>query len=1078
MTLNKATPSIRQATFKLVSTADSVVRIVAADGAEELLGIGEQDFKSGHILLQQLIHQEDSDLFGHIVDGKLPGGERSCNLRLRQANGKILCVKAQYKRERCADGVTVDLLLQDVRSLPRTIEQLANTPNFVAVLESTDDYIYFKDRNHVFTGVSQSLVSMYKTHEHWTHFIGLTDYDVFPESLADTYYQNDKQVFAGVAGDHEVQEIVRGDGTKAWVDNYKHPIKDEHGDIIGLYGIARDITRQVVLERDQRWTTELLQRTGALAQVGGWAVDLATMKQSWTLETFRISDIDSLVEPSVEEGINFYGPKSRPLIAQAVQKLIETGEPYDLNLEYITVKGNKKWVRAQGEAEIVNGKVVRIFGAFQDLTTQRETQEKLRQNEERWRFAIEGSGDGVCDWDIPKREVLYSKRWKNMLGFSDDDIGVSEDEWLARVHPDDISGVKAELQAHIDGHTPFAVSEFRIRCKDSAWKWILGRGLVVARGNDGAALRMLSTHSDITGRKQTELDLLKSKNALDEAQRLAHMGSWEMDAASYNMTWSEELYRITRMDPGLQTISFPQLERLYSPQSWTQLTQAVERCLLNGETYEIELEMIRADGSNGWLWVRGEIIRDAKGETTGLRGVAMDITQRKQAEETANKLASFDPLTGLANRDHLIRLLTTAVRECQSLGILGGMILIDINSLKTLNDSLGHEAGDALLLAVSVRLQQNLPRGSILARFGGDEFVLLFGNLGRTAKDASLALNATAQELLAKLEDNYPLAKGSFYCTCSAGMTIFGGTDSSPMELLQQIDVALDYAKQSGRNTARFFDRSWQNVISERAQLITDLRYAIKNKEFEMYYQPQVDKAGSITGAEALIRWNHPVRGFISPADFIPVAELHGLMLILGNLILQMCFKQLRQWQDSTELRHMKMSINITADHFYSDGFADMLVDLIADYQLDVRGIMLEFTESMLLNNIEKAHATISQLKAHGVRFAIDDFGTGYSSLAYLSEMSIDQLKIDQSFVRNIGKKDKDRAIIRTIIDMAKILDMQVLAEGVETVDERELLLQYGCEYFQGYLFSQPVPAQDFEALIRGRSSLADSVSD
>lgn len=459
-------------------------------------------------------------------------------------------------------------------------------------------------------------------------------------------------------------------------------------------------------------------------------------------------------------------------------------------------------------------------------------------------------------------------------------------------------------------------------------------------------------------------------------------------------------------------------------------------------------------------------VRNSEGVISNYVGDFIDISNIKKAEADISKLSYYDTLTGLANRQRLKSQLDNALDWHLTSRQFGGLLMVDLDSFKTINDTLGHDAGDALLVEVSARLQQSVRPGDLVSRYGGDEFVLLFHALGSTTDEASVALQALAQTILSRLDDTYGLAKASYYSTCSIGATLFGEVCGNSLELMKQLDIALFQAKQGGRNRISFFDPAWQTAVSERAQLLADLRQGIVQHEFEMYYQPQLDQVGKIVGAEALVRWNHPQRGLLNPADFIPVAESNGMMLKLGDEIMHLCLGQLRLWQDDPATRHLQMSINITADQFYADGFAARLEALIAQRQLDVSGIMLEFTESMLLGNIDLARATIERLNEQGLRFAIDDFGTGYSSLAYLSALPMDQLKIDQSFVRNIGIKEKDAAIIRTIIDMARTLDMEVLAEGVETPVQRKYLLLHGCELFQGYLFSRPVPIAQFNELL------------
>lgn len=459
-------------------------------------------------------------------------------------------------------------------------------------------------------------------------------------------------------------------------------------------------------------------------------------------------------------------------------------------------------------------------------------------------------------------------------------------------------------------------------------------------------------------------------------------------------------------------------------------------------------------------------VRNSEGKITHYVADYIDISDIKSAEEKISKLSYFDGLTGLANRERLRTLLAAAIDQHTAQQSFGGLLMLDLDNFKTINETMGHAAGDELLVEVSQRLQRNLHGVDFVSRYGGDEFMVLLNHIGADPDTASNALQRTAQSLLTRLEGIYNIGKNSYYNSCSIGATLFGPDADNLQELLKQLDIALFEAKANGRNRISFFDPALQTAVSERSQLLSDLRSAIDNHEFELYYQAQLDHNNNIVGVEALARWNHPQQGVLSPGLFIPMAEQNGLMLRLGEDILQMGIQQLRRWQDEPSSRHLKLSINITADQFYEHNFESRLQKLLEEYAIDVNGLMLEFTESMLLNDIDSAVNIIARLNAIGLQFAIDDFGTGYSSLAYLSRLPMSQLKIDQSFVSSIGRNDRDMAIIRTIIDMAHTLDMEVLAEGVEKNNQRKYLLQHGCKLFQGFLFSKPLQLQEFNALL------------
>lgn len=495
------------------------------------------------------------------------------------------------------------------------------------------------------------------------------------------------------------------------------------------------------------------------------------------------------------------------------------------------------------------------------------------------------------------------------------------------------------------------------------------------------------------------------------------------------------------------------------------------------EFYRRMWQDIQTDGSwHGEIWNRrknGEVypqsvtitaVRNLAGEVTNYVADYIDTSAIKKAEEEISKLSNFDPLTGLINRRRLLALLDQEVSRSVAQRRFGALLMIDLDQFKVINDTLGHEAGDELLINVAQRLQRMVRPTDTVARYGGDEFIVALTELGGDPSRAAAMVQRMAQSILSGLEGNYWVQASDYFSSCSIGVTLFGEGAADNVELVKQVDIAMFQAKDAGGNTIRFFDPAWQAAVSERAQLLSELRDAIRHHQFELYYQPQLDVDGVLVGAEALVRWNHPVRGVVSPGDFIPLAEQNGLILALGHEIVDLGLSQLKAWQQSAHFSQLKLSINLVPEQFYEEGFAGMLIDRLSSQGIDPRFLMFEFTESTLMGNLELARLNMQRLADIGVHFAIDDFGTGYSSLTYLSQLPLDMLKIDQSFVRNIGVKSKDAAIIRTIIDMAYTLDMVVLAEGVETDDQRSFLLTHGCTLYQGYLFGRPVPAIQFEA--------------
>ena len=395
------------------------------------------------------------------------------------------------------------------------------------------------------------------------------------------------------------------------------------------------------------------------------------------------------------------------------------------------------------------------------------------------------------------------------------------------------------------------------------------------------------------------------------------------------------------------------------------------------------------------------------------------------------------------------------------------LLFIDLDNFKILNDTRGHDVGDLLLIEVGQRLRTCIRESDTLARLGGDEFVVLLEDLSKDRKQAGVQAREVAEKVLKSISQPCMLKDIENYSTASIGISLFAHSGQNLDDLLKQADTAMYAAKKSGRNTLRFFDPAMQEALEIRSKLEAGMRNALPKNEFKLYYQVQIDSNERHVGAEALIRWIHPAQGMISPAQFIPVAEDTGLILPIGHWVLQTACEQLKQWESDLLTRELTLAINVSARQFRQPGFVKQVREVIEHYVINPSLLKIELTESTVLDNvvdtIEKMHA----LKSFGVRFSMDDFGTGYSSLAYLTQLPLNQLKIDQSFVRNISTKSTDCMIIQTIIGMAQNLGIEVIAEGVETNEQRDFLWGAGCKLYQGYLFGKPVPQEEFIKILR-----------
>lgn len=477
----------------------------------------------------------------------------------------------------------------------------------------------------------------------------------------------------------------------------------------------------------------------------------------------------------------------------------------------------------------------------------------------------------------------------------------------------------------------------------------------------------------------------------------------------------------------------------------------------------------RKNGQEYPKWLSISAVKGDDGAVTNYVGTHHDITERKMAESKIDELAFFDPLTHLPNRTLLLDRLKQVMTSCNRNATFGAVLFIDLDHFKTLNDLQGHHKGDLLLLQVALRITASIREGDTVARFGGDEFVVVLGNLKGYAAEAATQTEVVGEKILEAIGQMYQLGSISYRCTASIGATLFYGRHTPIDDVLKQADLAMYKSKETGRNALRFFDPAMQTVVMERAAMESDLRQAILVGQFALYYQAQVDAEGRVTGSEALVRWLHPERGMVSPADFIPVAEATGLILGLGHWVLVAACLQLASWGIRQEMAHLSLAVNVSARQFCDPAFVNKVLAVLEDTGANPHRLKLELTESVLADNIEDIIEKMSALKAVGVGFSLDDFGTGYSSLSYLKRLPLDQLKIDQSFVRDVLLDPNDAVIAKTIVALALSLGFGVIAEGVETEAQRAFLAAFGCHACQGYLFSRPLPVEGFERIaLRG----------
>ena len=562
-------------------------------------------------------------------------------------------------------------------------------------------------------------------------------------------------------------------------------------------------------------------------------------------------------------------------------------------------------------------------------------------------------------------------------------------------------------------------------------------------------------------RQQAEARIRYQASLLDKAQDAIVV----RDLAHRILFWNqgaERLYGWTR----LQALGQSAQALLYDdPAVFARATHtALEKGEWVGEITQHNRHGDTLDMEAHWTRIPGE-----DGQPPSILEINTDISARKASEREVQRLAFYDALTGLPNRmllmDRMQQALASAERQRQG----GALLFIDLDNFKTLNDTLGHDMGDLLLQHVAQRLGSCVRSIDTVARLGGDEFVVMIEQLSSEPAELARAARAVGEKILQLLSAPYLLAGYQYRSTPSIGIAPFDHGRTSVGELLKQADLAMYQAKTAGRSTLRFFDPDMQAAVTQRATLEGDLRAALAKDEFLLQYQPQSDRTGRVVGVEALVRWQHPQRGLVAPAEFIGLAEETGLILPLGRWVLNQACKLLARWQGDPYLAQLTMAVNVSSLQFRDTNFVEDVLRVLAVNGAPANRLKLELTESLLVENMEATIATMEALCAHGVGFALDDFGTGYSSLTYLKRMPLTQLKIDRSFVRDLLTDPNDAAIIHTIIALSRSLGLEVIAEGVESIEQRDMLARAGCHFYQGYLCSPALSEDALQRFVRDR---------
>jgi len=707
-----------------------------------------------------------------------------------------------------------------------------------------------------------------------------------------------------------------------------------------------------------------------------------------------------------------------------------------------------------------DGKPMYLVGITIDITDRRHAEASLRTTDEKLRALYELSPLGIALTDMKGRYVEFNQAFQRICGYPEEELRAL-DYWT--LTPRTYEAEEARQLAALESTGHYGPYEKEYVRKDGSLVPLRLNGTLVS-GRAGEKY-IWSIVEDITDRKRIEADLRIAACAFD-----AQVGIIVTDVNGVILRVNDAFCATTGYTAAELVGQTPRLFK--SGRHDVSFYTAMWQSLRNSGVWQGEIWDRRKNGEVYPKWMTISAVKGDDGVVTHYVSTQSDISERKAAEDEIRHLAFYDPLTRLPNRRLLLDRLHQALATSRRIGRHGALLFIDLDNFKILNDTQGHDKGDLLLQQVAERLSTCVREGDTVARLGGDEFVVMLENLSEEVDEAAAQVETIGGKIVAVLNAAHVFGGHEHHSTASIGVTLFGARPETTEELLKQADLAMYQAKAAGRNALRFFDPRMQAAVNARVGLEKDLRQAVREGRFVLYYQAQVGGEGRVIGAEVLVRWRHPARGVVLPDEFIPLAEETGLILPLGHWVLEAACLQLVAWAERAEAKDLTLAVNVSVHQLRQRDFVAEVLAVLDRTGADPRRLKLELTESLLLDDAEDTIGKMAALKERGIGFALDDFGTGFSSLSYLKRLPLEKLKIDRSFVGDILTDPNDAAIAQTIVALAQSLGLTTIAEGVETVEQRDFLARAGCHSYQGYLFSRPLPLDDFEFYL-GRGGAA-----
>ena len=844
-----------------------------------------------------------------------------------------------------------------------------------------------------------------------------------------------------------------------------HYIPDTRdGEVLGFYVMLHDITEITEAQRRSAESERFLEQAGAVAGVGGFRIDLSSGAQVWTRQTFKVFEIPEGPAPCTEEFDRLMAPEAGAKLWGAIRIAAETGAGYDIEIAARTASGRDVWIRTIGVVELEAGRPVRVVGAIQDVTGRKRAEEALRITNERFSLAAQAAGIGVWEWDLSSDALVWDDRMYELYGRTRSATQLPFKLWSNSLHPNDRLATETAVQDSVSKGSVFDL-EFRIVLPDGANRY-LRSAAKIQRNAFGEPIRMVGIDLDITDQKLSQEALIASELKFRSLFELSPVGISlnDMQTGQF-LEFNEALREPTGYSRDeLQRRSYWDI----TPKKYSlEESQQSDSLRGHGRYGPYEKEYVRKDGTTYPVLLSGILMRTPRGRDV-IWSIVQDISLRKAMESQMADAARRDKLTGLANRAAFLERLESAVERVKGgRQSLFAVLFLDFDRFKLVNDTLGHDAGDELLRQIADRLRGMLRAsdvltldegGNVVSRFGGDEFLLLVNDLN--CPDDAVRV---AERLLNFLAPAYNIQGSEVHSSASIGIVTSDRCCTNPEEIIRNADLAMYEAKRAGRACSVVFNEAMHTRLARHVRIEGDLRRAIGADELHLVYQPVIELAsGAMVSAEALIRWNHPTLGAISPSEFVPIAEESGLILALGQWVQSRACQAMAEWHRTHPDRAPNtISVNLArAELALGQGLIDQLSRILEQSGVPPERLQLEITERELMRDPESARTLMKQLQIMGIQLAMDDFGTGTSSLGLLRNFPFDTVKIDRSFVEGVADNGDVLAVMHATINLIENLGMHSLAEGVEDATQVATLQSLGCRYAQGYLFSRPVEAR------------------